>query len=116
MSVRVLVRFIGFDKKFHNSEFWMVLEEGTSLSDLFNHLQEEGIEIPEREYSILLNGKFIDMKMAQKTQLQNLDQITVIPLLGGGNSNQIYNTTLSFLDFKLKELLHIESEFYLSQF
>ncbi len=87
-EIKVFVTLMGFSRNSGASEIWVKLNEGSSVSDLFEHLITRGYKIPDTGISILLNGRFINLHDDREIKLQNLDRVTIIPPLGGGNSKE----------------------------
>ncbi|USS39810.1 MoaD/ThiS family protein [Thermococcus aggregans] len=85
--MKVFVKLIaqaaeGVDKP----EFWVFLEENSTLGDLLKKLERErGIKIDEkRNIVILINGRSAEFLGGTKARLKDMDKVIIMPVAAGG--------------------------------
>lgn len=86
--MKVFVKLIaqvaeGIDKP----EFWVFLEENSTLDDLLKKLLlERGIKIKwdKRNIVILINGSSAEFLGGVKAKLKDMDKIVIMPVAAGG--------------------------------
>ncbi|ACS90669.1 hypothetical protein TSIB_1618 [Thermococcus sibiricus MM 739] len=68
-------------------EFWVFLEENSTLGDLLKKLELERkikIEWDKRNIVILINGRSAEFLGGVKAKLKDMDKIVIMPVAAGG--------------------------------
>ena len=68
-------------------EFWIFLEENSTLEDLLKKLELERrikIEWDKRNIVILINGRSAEFLGGVKAKLKDMDKIVIMPVAAGG--------------------------------
>lgn len=68
-------------------EFWVFLEEGSTLKDLLQKLEVERgikIELSRRNIIILINGRSTEFLGGFEAKLKDMDKVVIMPVAAGG--------------------------------
>jgi len=86
--MKVFVKLIGHVARgVYDPEFWVSLDEGSTLKDLIEKLiREKGIkfELDKGDVVVLINGRSSDFLGGLGTQLKDMDKIVIMPVVAGG--------------------------------
>lgn len=86
--MKVYLKFSGDARqKFGISDMWLFLQSEATVEELLTKLErEKGIKLNLENTNIvvLLNGRRIEFVGGLKTQLKDLDEIVIMPIIAGG--------------------------------
>jgi len=88
--MKVLVKLVGpLAQGMDRPEFWIYLDEGSTVEDLLRKLELEKrvrIEPGSQSIVILVNGRSIALLEDLKTRLRDLDEVAIMPFAFGGSN------------------------------
>ncbi|KUJ98581.1 MAG: Uncharacterized protein XD43_1753 [Thermococcales archaeon 44_46] len=68
-------------------EFWVFLEDGSTLKDLLQKLEaEKGIKVDfsKKDVVILINGRSVEFLGGIEAKLKDMDRVIIMPVAAGG--------------------------------
>jgi len=88
VKMRVHIKFVGkFHEEFRTEDLWIYLQDGAAMKEVLEKLESEKsikVNLKDSSMVILVNGKRLEFAGGLNAALKNLDEIVIMPIIGGG--------------------------------
>jgi len=86
--MRVHLKFMGkFDGELSMEDVWIYLQNGATMKEVLEKLEREKsikVNLQNSSTVVLINGKRMEFVGGLNTTLRDLDEIVIMPIIGGG--------------------------------
>jgi molybdopterin converting factor small subunit len=86
--MRVHVKFVGrLHEEFRAEDLWIHLQNGATMKEVLEKLESEKsikVNLQNPSMVVLVNGKRMEFVGGLNATLKNLDEIVIMPIIGGG--------------------------------
>jgi len=86
--MRVHLKFMGkFDGELSMEDVWIYLQNGATMKEVLEKLEREKsikVNLQNSSMVVLINGKRMEFVGGLNTTLRDLDEIVIMPIIGGG--------------------------------
>jgi molybdopterin converting factor small subunit len=88
VEMRVHIKFVGrFHEEFRTEDLWISLQNGATMKEVLEKLEREKsikVNLQDSSMVVLVNGKRVEFVGGLNAALRDLDQIVIMPIIGGG--------------------------------
>ena len=88
VELRVHIKFVGkFHEEFRTEDLWIYLQSGATMKELLDKLEKEKsikVNLQDPSMVILVNGRRLEFAGGLNAALKDLDEIVIMPIIGGG--------------------------------
>jgi len=86
--MKVHMKFVGkFHEEFRTEDLWINLQNGATIKELLEKLESEKsikVNLQDPSMVVLVNGKRTEFAGGLSAVLRDLDEIVIMPIIGGG--------------------------------
>jgi molybdopterin converting factor small subunit len=86
--MRVHIKFVGrFHEEFRTEDLWIYLQDGATMREVLEKLESEKsikVNLQDSSMVVLVNGKRMEFVGGLNATLRDLDEIVIMPIIGGG--------------------------------
>jgi molybdopterin converting factor small subunit len=88
VEMRVHIKFVGkFHDEFRSEDLWIYLQNRATMKEVLEKLKSEKsikVNLQNPSMVVLVNGKRVEFVGGLNAALRDLDDIVIMPIIGGG--------------------------------